>query len=153
MNKHLGVAVLLGILAPCPAFAGGTSASCGWLHGAMNKAIADVTSTVSQPFEQIPQQSGSAIRRCLSQISSIGGGMDWEVPSSLFSSLLNQACTISTDAVNSAMNTYINQNVSYPGLVSANVGAGAGGQGFNVQNDSSSVANTLWQKALGNNVP
>ena len=146
-NKKGFLALALALSAPA-AFASSTSASCGWFSNAINSATHAVSQVANQTYSAIPQQSGSAIRQCLSEIDSIGGGIDWELPTSLFSSLMNQACTIGTSAVDNEVNTYVNSNVSYPGLVSANVGAGQSGVNFNVNNDSSSVASTVWSQAL-----
>ena len=152
-NSKRFILIVALLIVPTTAFAGSTSSSCGWFQNAINSATNSVSQVAKQTFSTIPQQSGSAIRQCLSEIDSIGGVVDWELPTSLFSSLLNQACTIGTSAVNGEVNNYVNSNVSYTGLVNANVGAGQGGVNFNVSNDSSSVANTLWSKALNNNVP
>ena len=152
-NKQVFLALIFALALSAPTAFASSTASCGWFQNAINSATHAVSQVANQTYSAIPQQSGSAIRQCLSEIDSIGGGIDWELPTSLFSSLMNQACTIGTNAVNNEVNTYVNSNVSYPGLVSANVGAGQSGVNFNVNNDSSSVASTLWNQALKNNVP
>lgn len=152
LKSKQGIMVLCGLIVSGTASASSLANNCGWLSNTTNKAITAVGSIAKQTMA-IPQQSGSAIKRCISQIDHLGGGFDWELPTNLFSSLLNQACTISTSAVNNEMNQYVDQNVSYPGLVSANVGTGQSGVGYSVNNDSSSMASSLWQKALGNRMP
>ena len=147
------VALLFAILSATslPALAAG---SCGWLARAEQNTVAATTAVGASIMRNtVRPVSDSALRSCLSQIEGLGGAFSFDIPSNLFGSLLSEACTTATGAVNAAANTYINQNVQYPQVMQASVGAGQNGLNYNVNNDSSSVANTIWNQAVGSKIP
>lgn len=131
-----------------------STSSCGWVTHATQTATNANTAIAAQQIRTADAPiSNTALDQCLAQITNLGSAFNFDFPSNLFSSLENEACTASVGAIDTAANTYINQNVQYPGVVQANIGAGQSGLHYTVNNDSSSVANTIWNKAVGPNIP
>ena len=131
-----------------------TTASCGWLNSATQTATNANAAVAAQQIRtaNAPMAAGP-LQQCLSQIQNLGAAFNFDFPTNLFGSLLSQACTMGASTINAATNTYINQNIQYPGIVQAGVGAGQSGLNYSVNNNSSAMANTIWSQAVGPGIP
>ena len=131
-----------------------TPAACGWMSNATATAANANTAIAAQQIRtaNAPMATGP-LQQCLSQIQNLGAAFNFDFPTNLFGSLLNQACTMGASTINAATNTYINQNIQYPGVVQAGVGAGQSGLNYSVNNNSSAMANTIWNQAVGPGIP
>ena len=111
-----------------PALALATTASCGWMSNATQTATNANAAVAAQQIRtaNAPMATGP-LQQCLSQIQNLGAAFNFDFPTNLFGSLLSQACTMGASTINAATNTYINQNIQYPGIVQAGVGAGQSG--------------------------
>ena len=125
-----------------------------WMNTATQTAVNANTAIAAQQIRaaNAPMASGP-LQQCLSQIQNLGAAFNFDFPTNLFGSLLSQACTMGASTINAATNTYINQNIQYPGIVQAGVGAGQSGFNYSVNNNSSAMANTIWNQAVGPGIP
>ena len=130
------------------------TASCGWMNNATQTATNANAAIAAQQIRtaNAPMATGP-LQQCLSQIQDLGAAFNFDFPTNLFGSLLSQACTMGASTINAATNTYINQNIQYPGIVQAGVGAGQSGLNYSVNNNSSAMANTIWGQAVGPGIP
>ena len=125
-----------------------------WMNTATQTAVNANTAIAAQQIRaaNAPMASGP-LQQCLSQIQNLGAAFNFDFPTNLFGSLLSQACTMGASTINAATNTYINQNIQYPGIVQAGVGAGQSGLNYSVNDNSSAMANTIWSQAVGPGIP
>lgn len=137
--------------APGTTTGGGTTQNGCWVNAAVQSAVKNNAAiAASQAASGNTIQSSGALDQCLSQIQNLGSVFNFAIPTNLFSSLLGQACTMGTSYINTETNKYVNTNVQYPG-VQVYAGTGQNGVNYTTNNDSSTVANQIWNSAVGPN--